>query len=151
LQGGIRGDQEAIEKTKLRQAVSATVDELLVAYDKSPADASLTTRTQNKHALRQILRQHANASGSDPITVIDDQLARKWFTAAKQAALPLENDQRAQLTIYNTANSRFQQAASLFSGVYRTARATPCSMARATSSPAIGWCASGRSIPGTPS
>ncbi len=47
-------------------------------------------------------------------------------SAAKQAALPLENDQRAQLTIYNTANSRFQQAASLFSGAYRTARATPC-------------------------
>jgi len=111
----IRGNDTAIAAAKLRQAKGPTLAEFFAGYDACGARAGLNARKQNKHALRQFLRECAGRDdAATPMTLVDDALARDWLTKAKQKAL-LTDDPRAKNTLFASANSRYRQAASLFS------------------------------------
>lgn len=139
-----REDYPTLERTKLRATTTAKISALLAAYQTAPVDAKAQTRTTNINALKQLLRLGTNiteptvtnpasagstglgsgstgpASGSGStgpesgsITLINSDLARSWFTA-KTAEAQAEPDQAKAASLKRSANSRFIQAASLF-------------------------------------
>jgi integrase len=112
----VKGEYDRLAGTSLRAPAASKVSELIKHYTEAPGDASETTRIQNAHALRQLLRTTKGAEAdvdSLPVTEINAALAHAWFTAAglKVKAAP---DQATQNSLKKSANSRFVQASSLF-------------------------------------
>lgn len=115
LAGVISGEQSRLDLTKSRQAVGGTVQDLLTAYETAPLDAEADTRTQNAHALRQLLSIALETlqPATCHLQLVNGSVARAWFTAASQKALEAA-DQSDKISIKRSANSRFVQAKSIF-------------------------------------
>lgn len=92
--------------TALRRKAVVTREALEKAYNSSAVEASESTRTQNWHALEQLL-------GDREASAINAALATEWFQNAATKA-QAETDQQRQATIKRSANSRYRQAASVF-------------------------------------
>jgi integrase len=92
--------------TALRGARQVTLAELEKKYLVSTVEASAATRTQNWNALLQLL------DGQSP-SQINAGLASAWFEKMASRA-SAEPDQQRQATLKRSANSRYQQAASVF-------------------------------------
>jgi integrase len=112
----VKGEYDRLAGTSLRAPAAGKVSELIKHYTEAPGDASETTRIQNAHALRQLLRTVKGAEAdveSLPVTEINAALAHAWFTAAGQK-VKTAPDQATQNSLKKSANSRFVQASSLF-------------------------------------
>jgi integrase len=119
----IREEVDRLNATKQRRAqpaIVATVAQLLKAYLAAPGNAGPKTRKQNVNALRRILMIAHPDTEPDPLPVseISKSLACLWFKTAK-VSIDTEPDQRVQGSLKTSANSRFKQAASLFTAPAR--------------------------------
>lgn len=122
----IRGEYGDLPHLRSAVTYKATVAQVCNAYVISAGDASERTRRQNVLALHQLLKV---AYGQD-LTVdrliaseINTTVARKWFEAAT-AKVAATADQNAALSIKESANSRFVQAASVFTDRARASYAS---------------------------
>lgn len=116
IKEAVRTDQlKRLDGTKIRQTVSALVSKLIETYTAAPVDASKSTRLQNCHALKAILK--AVYQVEDPTTLpcsqVNGHAVRKWFELAK-AKVEAETEQGMQLSLKVSANSRMNQASGLF-------------------------------------
>lgn len=112
----LRGNLAQIAATKSRQTVLATVEEIITAYRAAPVDASAKTRSTNVGALLGVLTLslgRGQGEGEQSISQINAETARQYF-AAKNAEYQAAPDQARQQSIKRGANSRFNQAQSLF-------------------------------------
>jgi integrase len=100
----------------MRSACAVAMSVLKKAYFEAPVEANTVTRNQNWKALQQLLNTaNPGVASFDAKTVqiINADLAIQWFVAAK-ARVDAETDQTKQATLKRSANSRFAQAASVF-------------------------------------
>jgi integrase len=97
----------------LRQISVVNLATLRTAYFKAPVEASVTTRNQNWNALEQLISISELPSSNSSSSIINTELAAAWFQAATQK-VEAEPDQAKQATLKRSANSRFSQAASVF-------------------------------------
>jgi integrase len=103
-----------LDATKLRSTQTTTLEEIFAAYRTGPAQASAATRELNINALTQIVTLSAGGEvAAIKVTQLTPTLARKWFEVATTKALA-EPDQQKAASLKRSANSRWIQAASLF-------------------------------------
>ncbi len=135
-EAAIRGEHQRISATKTRQAVAATLGELLDSYADAPVDAVEFTRTGNVNALLNILmRVHCPETRANGVTgrgiplpgdpraaaklrlkatrypdLLTPETAARYFALVSKQEYPT---QTAQLSAKRTANSMWLCASSV--------------------------------------
>lgn len=96
-----------LDGAKLRQSGSATLEEIYQAYKVGPSEAAATARRVNTNALKAI------AGSAVSLRDLTPALARQFFQTVSTKAATVA-DQSAAASLKRSANSRWTQAASLF-------------------------------------
>ena len=103
------GEYQRLDATKLRATHSTELADLLTAYRTGPSEANATTRQINSNALKQI------AGTARTVRDLTPTLIRQWFETVQLAVLNCA-DQDTAASLKRSANSRWAQAKSVFTG-----------------------------------